>query len=187
MTTSPLASTALHAEHVVGGHAVFQAVCAAGVEGNVAADRADGLTGWIGRVVQTVRCGGSGDVQVDHARLDDRDPFVRIEFQNLVQPIQCDHDAIGDRQRTAGQTRAAAAGDERDAVVVAPANGRDDFIGRFRKHDGQRFGAKRSQPVRFERGLKGGVAHESIGREDVGKASEVDVGLTDNGGHIVWW
>ena len=41
----------LHAQHVIAGHAVFQAVGAAAVEGDIAADGADGLARWIGRVV----------------------------------------------------------------------------------------------------------------------------------------
>ena len=45
----------LDPEHVVGGHAVFQAMRAAGIEGHVAADGADGLAGRIGRVMQSVR------------------------------------------------------------------------------------------------------------------------------------
>ena len=53
----------LDAEHVVGGHAVFQAMRAAGVEGDVAADGADRLAGRIGRVVQPVRRGGLRHLQ----------------------------------------------------------------------------------------------------------------------------
>ena len=58
----------LDAQHVVGGHAVFQTVRAAGVEGDVAADGADQLAGRVGRIVETVRGHGAGDIQIDHAR-----------------------------------------------------------------------------------------------------------------------
>ena len=69
----PSASTASQAEHVIGRHAVAEAVRAAGVERDVAADRADRLARGIGRVVQAVRCGQRGDGEVDDAGLDDGD------------------------------------------------------------------------------------------------------------------
>ena len=46
---------AAHAQHVVHGQAVLQAVHAAGVLGHVAADGAGDLAGQVGRVVQAVR------------------------------------------------------------------------------------------------------------------------------------
>ena len=48
-----------HAEHVIGRHAVPEAVRAAGVERDVAANRADRLARGIRRVVQAVRRGQS--------------------------------------------------------------------------------------------------------------------------------
>ena len=48
----------LEAEHVVDGEAVLEAVRAAGVLGDVAADRADLLARRIGRVVEAVRRDG---------------------------------------------------------------------------------------------------------------------------------
>ena len=59
------------AEDVVGGEAVLQAVRAAGVLRDVAADRADLLARRVGRVVVAVGRRRLGDVEVDHARLDD--------------------------------------------------------------------------------------------------------------------
>ena len=44
----------LDAEHVVGGQAVFQAMHAAGILRDVAADRAGDLRGRIGRVVEAL-------------------------------------------------------------------------------------------------------------------------------------
>ena len=63
----------LDAQDVVGRHAVLQAVRAARVEGDIAADRADELAGRVGRVVEAVGRSRLGDVEVDHAGLDDGD------------------------------------------------------------------------------------------------------------------
>jgi hypothetical protein len=59
------------AEDVIGRHAVFEAVGAAGVEGHVAADRANRLTGRIWGVIETVGRGGGGDSKIDDSRFND--------------------------------------------------------------------------------------------------------------------
>ena len=56
---------------MVDGEAVLQAVRAARVLGDVAADRADLLARRVGRVVEAVRRDRPRDVEVRHARLDD--------------------------------------------------------------------------------------------------------------------
>ena len=58
-----------HLEDVGGGEAVLEAVGAAGVLRDVAADGADGLRAGIGRVEEAVRGDGGGDVGVDDAGL----------------------------------------------------------------------------------------------------------------------
>ena len=62
---------AAHAQHVVHRQAVLQAVHAAGVLGDVAADRAGDLARGVGRVVQAVRRRRLGDREVAHAGLHD--------------------------------------------------------------------------------------------------------------------
>ena len=57
VTTEPSGSTTSHGQHVVGGEAVLEAVRAAGVLRDVAADGADLLAGRVGRVVEPVRRG----------------------------------------------------------------------------------------------------------------------------------
>lgn len=83
-------------EDMVAGHAVFEAVCAAGIEGDVAADGADLLAAGVGGEVETVRGGGLGDVEIDDARFDDGDALEGIEFEDLVHLVEGDDDAIGD-------------------------------------------------------------------------------------------
>ena len=68
------------AEHVVGGHAVFQAMHAAGIFRHVAADGAGDLRGRIGRVIKAgmrhrVRHREIGDAGLDHG-----DAVVEIDL-----------------------------------------------------------------------------------------------------------
>ena len=85
---------------MVGGHTVFQAMCAAGIEGHVAADRANRLTGRIWGVIETVGRGGGGDGKIDDSRFNDGGTLQRIKVQNAVEPIQGDDDASRYRQGT---------------------------------------------------------------------------------------
>jgi len=77
----------LDAEHMIGGHPVFQAMRAARVEGDVATDRANGLARRIRRVMQPMHRGSLGHVQVHHARFDHGEALRRIEFQDSVEPV----------------------------------------------------------------------------------------------------
>ena len=80
------------AEHVVHGEAVLQAVRAAGVLGDVAADRADLLARRIGRVVVAERRHLPRDLEVGDAGLD-RDALVGdVDVEHAVEPRQRDHE-----------------------------------------------------------------------------------------------
>ena len=87
---------------VVDGEAVLEAVRAARVLGDVAADRADLLARRVRRVVETLRRHGLGHLEVGHARLDDDALRVEIDLEDAVHPRERDHDALGDGQRPAG-------------------------------------------------------------------------------------
>ena len=116
-TSSPSGSTASDAEHVVHGEPVLQAVRAAGVLGDVAADRAHLLARRIGRVVVAERRDLPGDLEVGDAGLD-RDPPVRdVDVEHAVEARQRDHDAAVDRQRAARQAGAMPARHERHAFA----------------------------------------------------------------------
>jgi hypothetical protein len=97
------------AQHVIARHAILQAVHAARIEGDVAADGADRLAGRIGGIIQAVFGYGFAHVEIDHARLDDGDALLGIDVENVIQAIERDQQAIFDRQRAARQARAAAA------------------------------------------------------------------------------
>jgi len=132
------------AEDVVGRHAVFQAVGAAGVEGDVAADRADRLARWVGRVVQAVGRRGERDRGVDHAGLDDGEALGGIDAEDAVEAVERDDETAGDGRGAARETGAAAAGDEGDVFFGAEGGrGRSplpEFPGRRQR--AERFGRR---------------------------------------------
>ena len=170
----------LEAEHMIRGHAVFQAMRATGVERHVATDRADLLAGGIRREMQTKRRRRRGDREIDHPRLHDRNPLRRIEPEDPVQPVQRDYDAAFDGQRTTRQTCAAAARDKREVLGVAKPHERDHFLLRLRHHDRQRHGPERGQRVALIRRQLGRSAHETIRRQQRLEA------LQDGGGKRVF-
>ena len=102
----------LQPDHVVGGEAVLEAVRAAGVLGDVAADRADDLAGRVGRV-EEVGADRGRDGRVGDARLDADPSVVEVDLEDPGEPGQHDEHAVGDRQRAAGQAGAGAPGDPR--------------------------------------------------------------------------
>ena len=74
------------AEHVVGGHAVFQAVHAAGIFRDIAADRAGDLRRWVGRVVKSGMGDHSADREIGHARLDHGEALHRARIAPTRNP-----------------------------------------------------------------------------------------------------
>ena len=149
----------LDAQHVVDREAVLQAVRAAGVLGDVAADRADDLARRVGRVVAAERRDVLRDRQIRDARLDHGPQVGDVDLEDPVHPRQPDHDAVGDRQRAAGEAGAVAARDERHAV---PAAEPDDGL-HFRRRPGQDDRRRRHAQV-----------HEAVGlvRQEIGRVLE---------------
>ena len=109
---------------MVDREAVLEAVRAAGVLGDVAADRAGLLARRVGRVVEAVGGDRLRDLEVRHAGLDDDALAVEVDLEHAVHPRERDDDAVGDRQRAAREPGARAAGDERHAVLGAGADDR---------------------------------------------------------------
>ena len=137
----------LRREHVVDGEAVLEAVRAARVLGDVAADRADLLRGGVGRVVEALRRDRARDVEVRDARLDDDLPALDVDLEDARQARERDDDPLGYRQRAAGEPGAGAARDERDPMrVTGPDHGR--HLGRaLGQRDQRRDDAAVGQPV----------------------------------------
>ena len=108
-----------HAQHVVQGEAVLEAVHAAGVFGDVAADRAGNLARRVGCVVEPVRGRGFGNRQIAHTRLHSRRTRVSIDFQDAVELGHGQQYAVGVRQRAARQPGARATRHHRHLQRVA--------------------------------------------------------------------
>ena len=137
----------LDPEHVMNGEAVLEAMRAAGVLGDVAADRAHLLARRIRRVVVAERRDPPGDVEIGDARLH-RHPLVRdVDIEDAVEAGQGDHEPAGDRQRAARQTGAVAARDERDPGPRAEPHDRLHFRRGRGQHDRRRRFAQMGQRV----------------------------------------
>ena len=196
--TAPLddfagAEHGLDAEHVVGGHAVLEAMSAAGVEGDVAADGANQRAGGVGREVQLVRCSGHRYLGVHHARLDHGNPLGGVQPQNAGQAVERDDDAVRHGQRATGQTGAAPARDKGEPLLVAEADQGDHFIRGLRDSNGQRSRAKGGQRVALIGGQVLGPGQQPVGREQGSQAMEgvrhscSPVGTTENSPAFQRW
>ena len=92
---------------------------AAGVLGDVAADGAGFLAGWIGREEEPVAERLLGELEIDHARLDQRGAVFAVDLEDAVHPRQADDDPALLRDRPAGETGAGAAGDDRQTSLAS--------------------------------------------------------------------
>ena len=111
----------LQAQHVVGGEAVFQAVHAARVLGDVAADGAGDLRGGVGGVVEALVLDGLGDAEIGDAGLGGDGAVLVVDVEDAVELAQAQDDAVGERQGAAGERGAGAARDDLDLLGVAEA------------------------------------------------------------------
>ncbi len=73
-------------ENVVACDAILETPGTTGVCGDVAADKAFGAAGGIGRIVQAFGFGGSLKVFGNHARLHDRHKIGRVDFFDAIHP-----------------------------------------------------------------------------------------------------
>ena len=89
------------ADDVVGREAVFQAVHAARILGDVAADRAGDLARGIGRIIEAQPLHGVGDAEIGHARLRDHAAVGHIDLEDLVELAHAEKNAVGKRQSAA--------------------------------------------------------------------------------------
>src|SRR5205085_4400687 len=93
---APAVEDDARAEHVVGGRPVLQAVYAARVLRDVAADGAAPLARRVRDVVQPVPCNGARDLRVDHARLDDGNSVLNINLEHAAHPRKLYADPAAD-------------------------------------------------------------------------------------------
>ncbi len=168
---SPSIVTRLQAEQVVGGDAVSQAVRAAGVHVDIAADHAGELARRIRRVEEPGAGDRLGDADIGHARLHHRAAVGVVDIEDAVHPHHPDHHRIGERQRAARQRGAGAARHHADAVLVAEAQHGGDLLGGLRQHDRERHLAIGGQAV----GLVG-LEADRIGDQGAGGQQRAQAG-----------
>ena len=106
------------ARDVVHGEPVLQAVRAAGVLGDVAADRAHLLARGVGGVEVAVRRDRAGDVEVRDTRLDDDALALEVDLEDPVQAASEITIPSATGSAPPGEARACAARDERDGVAA---------------------------------------------------------------------
>ena len=99
----PSISTIRSAEDVVGGDPVLEAVRAAGVHGDVAADGAGELARRIGGIEEAAMGDSIGDVDVGDAGLNPRAAVFIVDVEDAIEAGEAEHDRIGRRQGPAGQ------------------------------------------------------------------------------------
>ena len=130
-----------------GGKSILQAVCAAGILRHVAADAANALRRWVGRIEVAVRGHGFRNVRIDDAGLDDNALVGDIDFQDAIHAGEADDDSALRWQRAAAQSGPRSTRDKRNAVLGADANDGLDLLGAARKHNGVRHGAEVGQAI----------------------------------------
>ena len=146
-----LRGIASDSQHVVQRHAVFQAVHAARILRDVAADGAGDLAARVRSVVEAEGRRRLADRQIPHAALDRGGARQRIDLENLVEFRQRQRYAEAVGQRAAGQTRAGPAGNDRNAQPVADleSGGQLRFV--LRNHHGHGRRLEGRQPVALVR------------------------------------
>jgi len=140
----------LDAEYIVRGQAVFQAVDAAGIFRDVAADRAGDLRGWIGRVVETLALDGLRDAEIGDAGLGDHGAIGKVDLQDAVEAAHHQQHGVLEGQRAARKRRPGPARHDPYVVPAAIFHDARDLLDGLRQHDHHRQLPVGGQPVGFE-------------------------------------
>ena len=138
------------AQHVVGRYAVFQAMRAARVHADVAADRAGELRGWVRRIEKAFGDDSLGNREVGDAGFDAGVAIGEVYFENAAHLGEADDDCVLLRNGAARQRRPGAARHDVDADLAAIFQHPRDLLGRSRQSDRERRPAIGGQSVGLE-------------------------------------
>ena len=139
---------------------------AAGVRGDVAAERAGELARRVWRIEEAMHRSGIGNGDIGDAGFDPRHAVRLVYRQHPRHARDAEHDGIFERQRAAGQRGAGAARHHLDLVVVAIAEDRAHLFGARRQHHGERHAAIGGERVGLEGAAALGIGDQGrIGRE----------------------
>ncbi len=139
----------LAAEHIVGGEAIFQAMHAAGILRDIAADRAGDLGGGIGGVVKALRLDRAGDREIGDTRFDDRETVGEVDLLDFVELHHRDEHAVLERQGAPRERGSSAPRHHLHIVFVAIGEQLLDLRDGFRQDDHHRQGTVGGQAVAF--------------------------------------
>src|SRR5262249_6322277 len=120
---------------MVRGDAVGERVRPAGVFGDVPTDRACLLARGVRREIESRVLGGTGQVQVHHAGLDDGALVFEVELQDAVHSRKDHQDSALPRQRSAREPCAGSAAHERHVETIGESYDLYDVARRAGKHD----------------------------------------------------
>ena len=128
----------LEPQNIIGGEAIFEAMHAAGVFRDIAADRTGDLRRRIGRVIKALGFHRLGDRQILHAGLHARAAVFIVDFEDAVELRHAQKNAVLERHRAAGQRRAGAARHDLHIHLLRQRHDRLHLRDRFRQRDDQR-------------------------------------------------
>ena len=140
-----------HAEQVIRGHAIFQAMRTAGIHHHIPANHAGQLRRRIRRIEKPVSLHRLGDADIRDPRANHGIAIRVIDFMNGVEPHKANHHRIGQGQ---GATRKACAGAARyhaNALFMAVTEHRRDPLGGRRQHHRKWHLPIGGQPIGFIR------------------------------------
>ena len=160
----------LDAEDVVGGQPVFEAMHAAGIFGDIAADRAGDLARRIGRVIKAGMLDRLGQCQIGHPGLSHHAAIVVIDLEDAVELGHAEQYAVGQRQCPARKRGAGAARHHLDADLLAIAQDRRDLFDPRREHHDQWQLAISGQPVALIGAPLGLRDDDAFARHDLAQA-----------------
>jgi hypothetical protein len=132
---------------------------------DIAADGAGDLARGVRRVIEAEMAHRVGYGEVRHAGLRHHAAVRRVDLENAVEPAEAQQNAVGERQRTAGQRRAGAARHDLDPLVATEAQDRRDLFRRRRQHHHHRQLAISAEPVALEGAPFVGAVDDPLARQ----------------------
>ena len=169
----------LEAEYVVGGQPIFEAMHAAGVLADIAADRAGDLRGGIGRIIEARIFDGFRDGEILHAGLHARAAILEIHLQYAVELGHAEQNAVLERQRAAGERGAGAARHQLHIHLLRQRHDRAHLRHRLRQSDDERQRAIHDERVAFIGAARGLVGDDIGGGQNGAQPREQLVAARD--------
>ena len=167
-------------KHVVGGHAVFQAMHAARIFRDIAADRAGDLRRRIGRIVEPGVRNRLTDGEIGYPGFGHDHAVVEIDLADALEFAKAQQYGVRKRQRAARQRGAGTARHHLDALREAIFENLRHLLGGVRKHHHHRRLAIGHQAIGFVREHFRGTVDHALARHDGAQRFDDGVAATQN-------